>query len=889
MFREHFRRMGVAYLVLIISLIPALITYRRVKANAAAREEARFEQAVRATEILLLERMENFISALRGARGLFDANPVVEPEQWYKYAASIDLKWNYRGLLDIGFAQRVLAEGKQAHIAAMRAKGYVSYAIQPEGEREEYFPVIYSSSATNSPRWAPGWDQYADPKRRAAMEQAWDTDRPTATAKLTLVAADGAGPKPGFVVYLPVYRNGVKPEERRERKGATTGLIFAAFPARELCEAMLGKQTNTPVAVEVFDGKAPSPENLLFESEAALAAGNPVVSRHFSRSVPLEELGRAWTLRVSTLPAFELDSTKNLPKITLFASLTVSLLLFGIAWTQARARTAAEALSGEIRQSEELLKKTNSELRTKIVQRQQAEDALAAEKERLAVTLRGIGDGVITTEVGGKIVLLNQAAENLTGWTRNQAAGQPLSEVFQLLDENTRERLDSPLERVLKADTLVGRGAPAVLVPRHGRERLVITRGAPIHDHAGNTIGAVLVFRDITENRKLEAEVHKASKLESLGLLAGGIAHDFNNLLTSIFGNVSLAKMFAVPESPIAERLEKAEQACLRAKEMTSQLLTFARGGAPVKHVQAAPRLLKELCDLVVFGTNVQCEFSFAPDLRPVEVDHGQITQALNNLLVNAVQAMPEGGTIQVRAENVPPGSRAGLPLAGAHYVRISIRDHGAGIPPEHLSRLFDPFFTTKHKGRGLGLATAYSIVRKHEGLIEVDAKVEPGATFHIYLPASAQATQPEAEDPTRLPTGQGRVLVMDDEPDILNFSHAALKRLGYEAELARDGAEALRLYREARESGRPFSAVILDLTIHGGMGGQEAIKHLLELDPQTRAIVSSGYSNDPVMAEFSKYGFRGVVAKPYEIRELGKVLRDVIRSEERRGAKAKG
>jgi len=345
---------------------------------------------------------------------------------------------------------------------------------------------------------------------------------------------------------------------------------------------------------------------------------------------------------------------------------------------------------------------------------------------------------------------------------------------------------------------------------------------------------------------------------------------------------VSLAKMIAT-EVAVQERLEKAEESCQRAKEMTSQLLTFAKGGAPIKRLRAVPQLLKASCDLAVLGSNVRCDFIFAPGLWPVEADPGQITQVFNNLALNAVQAMPEGGTIIVRADNVPPGAKPGLPLSGSHYVKVSIQDQGPGISPQHLARIFDPFFTTKHKGRGLGLATAYSIVRKHEGLIEVESKLEQGATFHVYLPSSAQALPTDSQQQGKLLTGQGRVLVMDDEPDILSFSHVVLKRLGYEAELARDGAEALRRYREAAEGGRPFSAVIMDLTIPGGMGGKEAVKRLLELDPQARAIVSSGYSNDPVMAEFQKHGFRGVVAKPYQIHELARVLREVTAGDERR------
>ena len=872
--------MGTAYLVLILSLIPTVLACRRLEENAAARDQARFEQAVRSTEEALVQGMENFVSALRGVRGLFDADQKVGPEQWQKFAHSIDLGWNYRGMLDVGFVERVLPEEKRQHGEAMRARVDPGYTLVPEGERDEYFPVRYLSSATNSPKWAPGWDAFSEPKRRAAMESARLVDRPVATGKVTLFTPDGPRPEPGFVVYLPVYRNGLKPDKPGERRAATIGFVFASFVAQDFGENILAKRTNAPIALEVFDGDTPSAEGLLFGSEGLRTAGSGTLSLTSRR----EGLGRTWLLRFSALPAFELDSRKNLPKVAMSVGLTVSLLLFGIVWTQARARSADEALTGELRQSEELLRKTNEELRTKICERQEVENALASEKERLAVTLRSIGDGVITTDPAGKITLLNKAAERLTGWTQTEAAGRPLDEVFQLLDENTRKRFNNPSELLLKTDAVFTRGTPAVLVSQQGRERVIVTSGAPIHDPAGGIVGVALVCRDITENRKLEVELHKSSKLESLGLLAGGIAHDFNNILTGIFGNVSLAKMIAT-EAPVQERLNKAEESCQRAKEMTSQLLTFAKGGAPIKRLRAVPQLLKASCDLAVLGSNVRCEFDFAPGLWPVEADPGQITQVFNNLALNAVQAMPEGGTITVHAENVPPGAKPGLPLPGSHYVKVSIQDQGPGIPPQHLARIFDPFFTTKHKGRGLGLATAYSIVRKHEGLVEVESKVEQGATFHVYLPTSAQALPTDSQQQGKLLTGQGRVLVMDDEPDILSFSHVVLKRLGYEAELARDGAEAIRRYRDAAEGGKPFSVVIMDLTIPGGMGGKEAVKRLLEFDPQARAIVSSGYSNDPVMAEFQKHGFRGVVAKPYQIHELARVLREVMAGDERQTA----
>src|SRR5437867_8376056 len=304
--RGHFRRMGAAYLVLILSLIPTFLAYRRLKENAAARDQARFEQAVQSTEEALVHGMENFVSALRGVRGLFDANQEVGPEHWQKFAHSIDLNWNYRGMLDMGFAERVLPEEKRQHSAAMRTQGDPSYTLVPEGERDEYFPIRYLSSATNSPKWAPGWDAFSEPKRRTAMESARLVDRPTATGKVTLFTPDGPRPEPGFVVYLPVYRDGVKPDKPGERRAATVGFVFASFVAQYFGESILAKRTNAPIALEVFDGDTPSAEGLLFDSEGLQAAGHTAASRPPSVTRRREGLGRTWILRFSALPAFEL-------------------------------------------------------------------------------------------------------------------------------------------------------------------------------------------------------------------------------------------------------------------------------------------------------------------------------------------------------------------------------------------------------------------------------------------------------------------------------------------------------------------------------------------------------------------------------------------------------
>jgi len=871
------RRTGVAYVVLAICLAASALVCFRIHRNVLARDQVRFEQAIQSAHEALVNRIESYISALRGVRGLFEANPNVTAREWGDYVRSLDIKHNYAGLMDLGYAERVRPSEVETHAAAMRSRGLGSYQIQPPGDRDEYYPLIHLSAPTNSLNWSPGWDAYSETNRRTAIEKAIASDNPVSTGKVRLFSPTGSTDEPGFILYLPIAKHTASSESGGEPKSESAGVAFASFRAREFGKQIFASESSQIIDIEVYDSETPTRENCLYDTDGVMVAGNPRISRHFSKTVQIPGLGRIWSLNVSTLPGFELDSQKHLTAMSLVAGVTVSVLLFSIALMQARARLKAEGLSENLRQSEESLRNANRSLLDKIEARQHAEMALAAEKERLSVTLRSIGEGVITTDATGEIRLMNAAAENLTGWTQSHATGRALTDVFNLIEERSRDTCANLLERVLGTDPLVSRGMQAILHSRDGTERVVVTSGAPMRDPCGYVVGVVLVFRDMTESRKLETELHRSSKLESLGILAGGIAHDFNNILTGILGNISLSRMQLEPGNTVHERLDKAEASCLRAKELTNQLLTFARGGAPVKKTKSITQLVKDAGDLAVVGSNVRCEFALALELWPADVDGSQISQVLNNILINAVQAMPDGGIVQITAANVPDGIRVGASVRTGNHIRISIQDHGPGIPPENIARIFDPFFTTKHRSRGLGLATAYSIIRKHEGHIEVESKPGKGATFHIYLPASTRSAGAATDHKSKISTGTGRVLVMDDEPDIQNLTETVLKRLGYEVEVAGDGIEALDKYRAASKSGRPFAAVIMDLTIPGGMGGKEAIRHFLEFDPRVRAIVSSGYSNDPVMADYQSFGFSGVVAKPYRIADLARTLKDIV------------
>lgn len=383
---------------------------------------------------------------------------------------------------------------------------------------------------------------------------------------------------------------------------------------------------------------------------------------------------------------------------------------------------------------------------------------------------------------------------------------------------------------------------------------------------------------DITERRKMEEELLKAQKLESLGILAGGIAHDFNNMLTVMLGNIALAKMkLNKKDDIISARLERAENAVYRAKDLTRNLLTLSRKGNLSKKTVAIGELIKETANFALSGSRSRCEVSIPADLWPVEADEGQISQVIDNLIMNADQAMPDGGTITVQCENIATGAYDLPLLKDARYVRISIKDHGAGISLEIREKIFDPYFSTKEGKSGLGLATSYSIINKHGGHISVDSEPEAGAAFHIYLPAAEAIRAEIRREKKKALKGNERVLIMDDEEAVREVAEGILNTIGCEIELAQDGAEALELYLKAREAGRPFDLVILDLTVSGGMGGLETIRKLVEIDRDVKAIVSTGYSNDPVMAEYQKYGFTGALNKPYKLQEINEVLSLVI------------
>ncbi len=505
--------------------------------------------------------------------------------------------------------------------------------------------------------------------------------------------------------------------------------------------------------------------------------------------------------------------------------------------------------------------------------------ALDDERERLSITLESIAEGVVATDDQGRLTMINNMAEALTGWSEEEALGQPICAIMKIEDRNAPITCaDFFSDLMLHRETRVVKPDNITLIDRQGIRRDIYLSAAPIHQHDQTVAGTIVVFRDITKEKRLDDELAKANRLDSIGIFAGGIAHDFNNLLTGILGNVSLAKFMVKPDEKIHHLLEQTEKSTYRAKSLTQQLLTFAKGGMPVKRLVSTRDLLKESVEFCLRGSTCTSELRIAEDLRPVEADEGQINQVIQNLLINALQAMqPGGGVIEVSADNVEITNRQVSLLAPGPYVMIAVTDQGPGIPPKILDRIFDPFFTTKEKGSGLGLATSYAIASKHLGNLRVESEEGHGATFTLYLPAmDREPREPPVKTP-EITTGGGRILVMDDEDMVRKVTKFMLEHHGYEVILVCDGAEVIEQYRRAMLDGRPFDVVLMDLTIPGGMGGKEAIAKLLELDPEVRAIVASGYSNDPVMADYRSHGFRMVIPKPYTIEELISTVAEVF------------
>ncbi len=506
-----------------------------------------------------------------------------------------------------------------------------------------------------------------------------------------------------------------------------------------------------------------------------------------------------------------------------------------------------------------------------VTDRVKAQQALA-KSEALFRTLTETTPVAIFIHQGGKIVYANPAFSVITGYNREEILGK---DFWDFIHEESRDLVKSRGQRRLDGASPPS-GYAVQFVRKDGSSGWVELMGNPVEYQGAPAVLGTGV--DISEQRAAEAEVLQSQKLESIGVLAGGIAHDFNNIVTVVLGGIAMAR-FHVENDPAAalRRLDAAEKAALQSRELTQQILTFSRGGAPVrKEIDLGP-LLGDSTEFALSGANVECHYQIPDDLWSVEADQGQIRQVIYNLVINANQAMPAGGAIQVKVENIRLEEEQVSMLPAGPYLRFSVQDQGEGIAPQFLPKIFDPYFTTKEESSGLGLATSYSIIKRHQGALQVDSRQGIGTNVQVYLPATPTAKPEKNASQPSAKRGSGKVLLMDDEEIIIEVVAELLQTIGYQTETATDGKQALQLYQEALDAGSPFDVVIMDLTVPGGMGGAQALPKLRKIDPQARVIVSSGYCNDPVLSDYQKYGFDDVVVKPFTLDDLALVLEAVL------------
>jgi PAS domain S-box-containing protein len=511
------------------------------------------------------------------------------------------------------------------------------------------------------------------------------------------------------------------------------------------------------------------------------------------------------------------------------------------------------------------------------VEKKVSEPRHRPDENKYRLITEAVREMLLSFDMAGNITYINERGAQMIGYFKDELSDMNISDILppEQLQILKRQLLTKPVSKNRKVLVPEARfiNKESKIMHLEATSSLIMKGGSPSE--------IVILGRDLSRRKKMEKEIIRAQKFESLATLAGGLVDELNNALTGILGNIDLAQMELPAGGKAHASLSYAKEGCTKLKDLIRQFIIFSKGGMPNRETASFAEFIKASVNQMLADSNVKSEFFIVGDLWSVAFDERQMKQAIYNLLMNAREAMPDGGRINIYAENmtsVAARKDAGLPMEDTDYVKISVRDSGEGIREEHLGRIFDPYFTTKKKGRGLGLTSVYSVIRKHYGYIYADSKPGDGTVFHIYLPASKKEIPVKKETGGNPGLSARKVLIMDDEDIVIDVAVQMIQQIGYEVEAARNGAEAIEAYKNAMKSGKLFNAVILDLHVDGGMGGKDAIREILKMDPNVKAIVSSGYSNDPEMTDFEKYGFSGVVEKPYSIEELKRILKNAVK-----------
>ncbi len=800
------------------------------------------------------------IALVQSIKSFYESSEEVTSDEFHKFTSGQlaehrsvrALEW----VLRVPGSERYAIENTDFQITEIGSDGNMVRAA----EREEYFPVYYVEPFIGNEK-ALGFDLFSNTVRADALKESRDSGEVSATAQIEL--AQKTGNENGFLIFLPVYHAHRSLKTVGDRGKNLKGFVLGVFEIGDVIENALSYLQPRGIDLHIYD-ESTSPEGELLYShmsrmrtdESRLKEEKDAPRSRINFSESLNVANRRWRITTEPIPIYYSAANDWHAWAISFSLLVIALVmtsyLRNMATQTARIQNLVHDLSDDISK------------------RKLIEERLFDAHKRLLTILDGIDSLVYVADMDTyELLFVNKYGRDVWG----NMQGNICWEVLQS-DQS------GPCEFCTNRYLLDPEGQPAEAYTWEFKNT-VTGHWYYISDRAIRWIDGRLVrleiASDITERKTLEEERQRSHKLESVGILAGGIAHDFNNLITAVMNNIYLSKRNLDSTDKAYRWLQQSEKALMRASDLTRQFLTFSKGGEPVRQSTSITEVIRESAEFILRGSNSRCEYSFADDLWPVEIDSGQISQVFQNLIINADQSMPDGGIIRISAENAPADTITAPLLKDMDCVKVTVQDQGMGISEEHLDKIFDPYFTTKDMGRGLGLAITFSIIKNHGGHILVETEPGRGAAFIIYLPATRKKPEGNELLTDAASLGEGKILIMDDEEMVRNSLGEIISIIGYDVAFARDGKEAMALYEKAMKSSDPFCAVILDLTVPGGMGGKEALQRLREIDPDVKAIVSSGYSKDPVMARFSEYGFLGVIFKPYRHEDLTGTLRNVL------------
>ncbi|MBF0367509.1 MAG: CHASE domain-containing protein [Oligoflexia bacterium] len=890
---DGYKNSIIPWIILLLFLGITLIISLYIKSRVDKIAEQEFIFTCKEIQFEILDRLYDYARTLESGVALFNAATSVTREKWHTF--NKDQRKDLPGFQAIGFSIFLTHAELASHLQQVRKEGFEAYKIRPEGIRKIYTPIIYVEPFTDKNILVFGYDPFSENIRRLGMEKAMDSGMATLSRKVTLIQQIGSEPgTASIVMYAPVYRKGMPTDSVEQRRAAIYGFVYSAFRMDHLLQGIFGFGHNHDLKnrpnLKIYDGDEVTQKNLLYAhtwSDSDNGYNHRWPKDNFTLLLSVDFNGHHWTLQFEKNHGWIFSMEYAVVWITIVAGTLIALLLFALFRalmnTSTKSRQLAEELTLDLKESE----------------------------LRWQFALEGPGDGLWDWNLESNKIFFSKQWKVMLGYTE-QEIGDTLQEWDKRIHPDDKERCYKDLEKHFREEVPFYTNEHRLLC-KDNSYKWILDRGKVLQwgvdphsdSKAKKPLRMIGVHTDISERKRNEEKVmqlversQRNDKLESLGVLAGGLAHDFNNLLSGILGYIEIARDACVENNPhslpkVRESLDKALRSFEHAINLTHQLLTFAKGGVPSKTMGSLVPLIKECTEFALAGSNISCILKIGDDLYLSYFDENQIKQAFTNIIINAKQAMANGGRLVLSANNVE--------LSSGKHIKISFVDEGSGIDPQLLSRVFDPFFTTKKMGHGLGLAIVYSIIKKHHGEITVESVKGQGTTFYIFLPAFEQteSLSPKVEatpvagavavTSTKDNSGHrgGNILILEDEFHIRELFGEILTSLGYKVTYTTRGEEALEWLLHDSSN---FVATILDLTIPGGMGGKEVIQQVRAAEANTNspssliAFVCSGYSDDPVLANPAQYGFNDKIPKPFHKSELSALLLSYLNPKSRRG-----